>query len=74
MSAKEMFEKLGYEKYERYDDTGYYIEYFKTDEECDNIIFYESKTFSIGEYCLCDMRILQAINQQIKELNWLEDK
>lgn len=71
-SAKELFKELGYEMYELFDDTGHYIEYYKPEEECDSITFYlDSKTFCIGEYCLCDMRILKAINKQVLEMGWI---
>ena len=69
MSAREMFEELGYIGYEEHDDTGDYIKYYN--EEYDNINFYcDSKTFSIGEYCLCGMKLLKAINKQCEELGW----
>lgn len=70
MSAREMFEKLGYIRYEEHDDTGDYIKYYN--EEYDIINFYcDSKTFFIGEYCLCGMKLLKAINKQVEELGWL---
>lgn len=67
-----MFEKIGYKKYEKHNDDGDYIEYY-SEEEHDSITFYcDSKTFIIGEHCLCNVRVLQAINKQVKELNWID--
>lgn len=70
-TARQLFEELGYTKLEKHDDVGDYIEYISNDEDCDCITFYcDSKTFCIGEYVLCNVKILQAINQQINELDW----
>lgn len=76
MTAKEMFEKLGYEKtchdereiiYSIYSDNVFIAEI-----EFD----LQNKTF----YCMCsdivmevDMELLKAINQQVKELGWLDE-
>ena len=67
MSAKEMFEKLGYKLYNQ----NIYLEYVKEEE---NITFYiNEKTFckcngyEIGEITLEE---LQAINKQVEELGW----
>lgn len=74
LKAQKMFEELGYVKYEEHNDDADYIEYYKEDEECDSITFYcYCEAFCIGEYCLSDMRILKAINQQCKELGWLDE-
>lgn len=71
MKAKEMFEKFGYTKLEKHDDIGDYIEYISNDEDCDCITFYcDNKIFCIGEYVLCNVKLLQAINKQIEELGW----
>lgn len=70
-SAKELFEELGYTKLEKHDDVGDYIEYISNDEDCDCITLYcDSKKFCIGEYVLCNVKLLQAINQQVNELGW----
>lgn len=70
MSAKEMFEELGYKVLGKYDDviTYYNVEYDRY------IYFYllahiieignEDKEFNYEE--------LQAINKQVEELKWLE--
>ena len=79
MKAKEMFEKLGYE----IDDNSK----FKGMAQCINyqindafgsilkeITFY-FETKEIGwDNVVLTMPLLQAINQQCKELGWLEDK
>lgn len=70
-SARELFKELGYTKLEKHEDIGDYIEYISNDEDCDCITFYcDSKTFYVGEYVLCNVKILQAINQQVNELGW----
>lgn len=72
MSAKEMFEKLGY-KQEIYissifygedsEDSGYYIAFDKL-----------NKSININKY-INEITIeeLQAINEQVKELGWLDE-
>ena len=71
--ADEMFERIGYEK--DYSQLGN-IKYYKND---DNTIYFmiEYKTFiKSGEYDgMCDyitMQELQAINEKVKELEWLD--
>lgn len=67
-----MFEELGYKKHEEHNDDADYIEYY-SEEECDSITFYcDSKAFCIGEYCLCGIKTLKAINKQIEELHWYD--
>ena len=65
MSAKEMFEKLGY-KYEF--NNKYHIRYYNVKK--DNYIWFDlqSKTLEISEYC--NLKELQAISKQIEELGW----
>lgn len=68
MTAKEMFEELGYE----IKDTEYYIEYFKKN---DYIQFWKNNFNKITVHSLSgtmalDIRELQAINKQIEELGW----
>lgn len=70
MKAKEMFEKLGYEKI--CDDVNYIIYNF---EEHFEIRFYKpQQEFSIYYndeiYNTIDVEELQAINKQIEELGW----
>lgn len=73
-SAKEMFEELGYEyydkktrivvnRYDRYDILSIYICFNKINQR-------------IGIDCLADvldMDELQAINKQVEELGWLDE-
>ena len=69
----ERFTKLGYKKeYTQLED----IKYYKDD---DNVIYFRKKhkTFNkSGEYDgMCDyitMQELQAINEKVKELGWIE--
>lgn len=75
MSAKEMFEKLGYTEYE---ETYKYI-YYK--ESLGKIVIFNKETrlvqlhiedsygCRIG-YNLLSISLLQAINKQIEELGW----
>lgn len=85
MSAKEMFEKLGYkqEKDDKIHIT-YYNGNFENKQRCDKQITFdlESKSFiayspyELNDYEDCsvfiDMQELQAINKQVEELEWLE--
>lgn len=77
MSAKEMFEQLGFEQTR---NDGYFIKYKKADDGIDKII-----TFSItlryfdskyGDYPFTapyevDIDTLKAINKQCDELGWI---
>lgn len=81
MSAKEMFEELGYEQE---------IWCFEYENKIDEIIytrknrFASNVSFRINNKCFkvhrknetkvgwCDMPLLKAINQQCKELGWIE--
>ena len=75
MTAKEMFEKLGYEKYIYSNGIRY------TDGNTEQNIEFENDGF-INIYNTCynrkrDIEVLtveeiQAINQQVKELGWYE--
>lgn len=76
MTAKEMFEKLGYEYYE---DDGFncykkekselaepdYISFNRLEKE----IFVLNKSV-ISKCATINMQLLQAINKQIEELGW----
>lgn len=67
MSAKEMFEELGYE-YEQNDVNQICVCNVNSDEW---LWFYlERKTFEYNEEIYVDL--LKAINQQCKELGWIE--
>ena len=73
MSAKDMFEELGYGVYKGF----CYIEYTKKEPinryQCDSyqIRFYENDK-KISVYQNLSLSELQAINQQCKELGWIE--
>lgn len=65
MSAKEMFEELGYKRKE----SNHQIEYTKNFERY--FIFNRlSKKITIGAYDI-SLKELKAINQQCEELGWL---
>lgn len=74
MTAKEMFEKLGYELKKNTDlEIWYYNAHTKPVET--NITFVvQSKCFCIYKPQICnsciDIHLLQAINKQIEELRW----
>lgn len=79
MTAKEMFEKLGYKYYE---DDIYFLKYYKTyklshDKE---IKFHKAdKTFTVKDdnginYRWINLKELQAINKQIEELGWNKEE
>lgn len=82
MSAKDMFEKLGYEqvsdipKCYRFDDGGYIelIEFINTRQE---IIFTEYEEYNEnkpqGSFSL-NKSELQAINKQVEELGWNKEE
>ena len=75
MSAKEMFEELGYERFEYSGG----IRYTNPDLE-QNIEFEYTEFINIYNTCpnikqdieVLDLDELQAINQQVKELGWYE--
>ena len=75
MTAKEMFEELGYKQVGAHIMIGEKIRYKK---DYDNVIvFYEFKEFmKRGEdsesYSNFTLEELQAINKQVKELQWDE--
>lgn len=78
MSAREMFEELGYEKpfYEK-DHTVHYTKLLYRDEsgffaKFNKIIFVKrnKKVELSGEF---NFEELQAINQQVKELGWVDE-
>ena len=90
MKAKEMFEILGYELISYGDEEiiQYRID-MDTNSFRDIVFNIKNKTFWYGctkntyfdgylrkkhNFIVTDMTLLQAINQQCKELGWLEDK
>lgn len=65
--ADEMFGKIGYKK----DRFGCYIQYKDGDME----IIFDTDIYTIdvkNQYIT--MQVLQAINEKVKELGWLDDK
>ena len=81
VSAKEMFEKLGYEEIKLTDDglVALYEKIIFGDRQ--SIYFYPEKSvriiFHSGERIyppIIDSRELQAINKQVEELGWNNEK
>lgn len=75
MSAKEMFEKLGYKQ----EIHIAYILYIKNEEnysENEHRIFFYHDTETICKPFTDGINVkeLQAINKQIEELGWLDDR
>lgn len=72
--ADEMFKKLGYEIVI---NNGNYIKYFKDDENVYYFLKDVKEFYKSGEYDgMCGnttMQELQAINQKVKELEWLDE-
>ena len=77
--ADEMFEKLGYEKIEVHDEiTGTFLMYDKiVNKEKRRISFFKNRTIQCSKSYLyvakIDMQELQAINEKVKELGWLDE-
>jgi hypothetical protein len=83
MTAKEMFEKLGYE-YKLYDNEDKFnngIQYYKKDkddfETYVEFYFYHKRIWLLKKYknkiaegFVSNINLLQAINKQIEELGW----
>lgn len=65
-TAKEMFKKLGLS----YSNNGYQICYYNDSD--DRYIWFYSDTETIEIGFDIDIKHLQAINQQVKELGWDE--
>ena len=74
--ADEMFEKLGYKKFNKKHDFEN-IKYYKNE---DNILYFDETNKSFYKSGLYDdlmydditMQELQAINKKVEELGWLE--
>lgn len=64
LSAKEMFEELGYTYYKSNNMILYEI------SEINYFIFSPDKEITVGDYGI-DVATLEAINQQCKELGWI---
>ena len=76
MSAKEMFEELGYEiPYWQKDHTIQYLKHYDFNDETMHIsiVFYKrpKEVYIEG---LITIKELEAINKQVEELGWLGDK
>ena len=76
MTAKEMFEKLGY-KLNRDDN---FIDYIQINKISNNQIRFYVKDKEVKKEDFCtgfakyiSLEELQAINQQVKELGWLDE-
>lgn len=83
MKAKEMFEELGYKQENWcFDDENRIDEiiYYRENKFASNVTFRcNNKCFKIHRKNekiagWCDMNMFRAINQQCKELGWIEDK
>lgn len=88
MSAKEMFEELGYEQEEYKDKIAYHLEQVVLGQKnCFGVSFDKDfksyHTYAYGWFengtpfdtNLCiDIKLHKAINKQIEELGWLKDK
>lgn len=70
MTAKEMFEKLGYEYEESYDKK--LIDYYKKYKGLDLEILFnkDAQKFSMTYVVEVNIELLQAINKQVEELGW----
>lgn len=66
MTAKELFEELGYEENYHIE----YIMYYNKEEE--KYIWFSRTDETIEARFDIDMPLLKAINKQIEELNWNE--
>ena len=64
MTAKEMFEALGYTYYKSNNMILYEI------SEINYFLFSPDKEIMVGDYAI-DVATLKAINQQCKELGWI---
>ena len=73
MSAKEMFEKLGYEYSKLLSDDGrIYYEHKRNNNQPSNFIMFDLNYKIISNDCDITFKELQAINKQIEELRWNE--
>ena len=71
MSAKEMFEELGYEIDSTYEIEGHFFyckDYTKIDFDLSRKNFYKYHSSNLRSPI--DMKLLQAINKQVEELGW----
>ena len=76
LTAKEMFKSLGYE-YCKYYDRNKIIQYYNEKEDVQFLFWIEEQEFSVSEYGeLKNITVdeFKAIQQQLKELGWLEEE
>lgn len=75
MTAKEMFEELGY-KTDLYWQKDHTIEYLKTEEDdffgtsVASLIIFNKRLKKIKLNGIIDIKDIQAINKQLEELGW----
>lgn len=72
-SAKEMFEELGYDRTETlnqiiYDNKRQFIDFNKS-----SFIVFMNGNFPYQGFSFNNNKIIKAINQQCKELGWLDE-
>lgn len=77
MNAKDMFDRLEFKKKTYLDTRGYKIMEFHSSMDSISVIFYlqekKYKADFLGFGAVVDMRLHNAIHQQLKELGWLDD-
>lgn len=81
MSAKEMFEELGYTYKDSYFNYKLFEIAYNSHSRFGSCIIFDvtHKIFKISRFDdeyktgWCDIRLLKAINKQIEELGWLDD-
>ena len=76
MNAREMFKELGYE-YCKYYDRDKIIQYYNEKEDVQFLFWIAEQEFSVSEYGeLKNITVdeFKAIQQQLKELGWLEEE
>lgn len=69
MSAKEMFEELGFELIS---NKNYMIQYYNKEEDNEYLFHTINKWVEVpkGAYDVIDLKTLKAINKQAEELGW----
>lgn len=76
MTAREMFESLGYE-YCKYYDRDRIIQYYNEKEDIQFLFWIAEQEFSVSEYGeLKNITVdeFKAIQKQMEELGWLDEK
>ena len=71
MKAKEMFKKLGYKRIKNNKNEVEYIH--KVIYDGDKYIYFNKQNKWVETFEYITLKELQAINQQIKELGWLDE-